>query len=158
MLKLQFISRILRAVSIILFSLYLQNSFADVDEKVDIQADSLKIDRNNNVSTFEGSVVIEFKDMVLKTSQVKIIYESPKDNESKNIAEKIKKIILARHFIAYKKLNQKTEVIEADYAEYFPTEKKLLIKDNIKIIKDDKTIICNDLIYYTDIIKIHDKH
>jgi lipopolysaccharide transport protein LptA len=166
MSKHQLIFRILRAVNILfLLFIIIQTSFA-TEEKLDIKSDKLIIDRNDNISTFEGNVVLEFKDMLLKTSMVKVIFKQL-ESKNKNASEKVEKIVVTSHFKAYrgnknnKKINpdqKNLEEIEANYAEYDPSTKKLLIKGNVKVIKADKIIICDELIYYTDIIDIHDEN
>ncbi len=138
-------------------------------DKVDIRSDKLTIDRHKNVSTFEGNVILEFNDMLLKTQRIKIIYKVASKTNRTNTKDTLDKIIITDPFIAVRgnikniqpenisNLIPKVgiELIHAQYAEYKAADKTLVIKGKVKVQKDKHTIICDELLYYTDIIKIY---
>ncbi|MDF2965203.1 MAG: LptA/(LptD N-terminal domain) transport protein [Rickettsiaceae bacterium] len=164
MLKLQSIYPILRVSKLALCLIAITYNPAIFADKLDIRSEKLIIDRNNNISTFEGRVVVEFKDIILKTHKIEVIYKAENINKNTASSEKIEKIKITNKFTALREIvnQQKTplsskEIIKANYAEYLPKEKKLWIKGDVTVIKDDKTINCDELIYYTDIINIHNE-
>jgi lipopolysaccharide transport protein LptA len=158
MLKLRLTCLILIISNIIFNSLFfIQGCYAS--DKLDISSDTLVIDTNNNISIFEGKVTVAFKDIILNTNKIKVIY-TPKVSEQKNSRKaEVEKIIINNHFTARKinHINKKIieENIEADYAEYFPVERKLQIHGNVKLSKNNTTIFCDELTYFTDMVSIN---
>jgi lipopolysaccharide export system protein LptA len=112
-----------------------------------INSDQLAFNKAKNEATFTGEVIVWFDDMVLKTTNLEIIY---KQINNKN---EIDKIIIPTKVIAKNK--EDSRVLIADYAEYFASKAELVLTGNVQLEYQDNILKTDKLVYYTKIKQIN---
>ncbi|WP_316353547.1 LptA/OstA family protein [Candidatus Trichorickettsia mobilis] len=127
-------------------SCYSLTAYGD-NSNLHIHSDNVTFDKNSRTVDFSGTVIIWFDDMILKTSVLKILY-----NSSAKGKQTIDKIIIPNKLSALKISNQNT--IIADAAVYNHQQEELTLTGNIKFIYQDHILQTEKLLYYTRLNKI----
>ena len=111
-----------------------------------IHSDQLTFNKIKNQANFLGEVIVWFDDMVLKTTNLEIIY---KQISNKN---EIDKIIIPTKVIAKNK--DDSQILIADYAEYFASKAELVLTGNVQLRYQDNILKTDKLVYYTKLKQI----
>lgn len=135
-------------------AVYANEDFSSLPQDIIIDSDSLIFDSNRHVATFEGNVVLHFKDMILKTSKIEIFYkeldDKSKAQSTKSQKNSIEKIIIPTQLFAEKG----DDLVVADKGEYIIASGALTLTGNVKLIYQENILKTNKLVYYTKLTKI----
>lgn len=115
----------------------------DLTNDIVIDSDNLTYNKNQNSAVFSDRVILQFQDMILKTSVIEVLY---KKIDGKN---KIDKVIIPNKLSALNIKDQNT--IIADSAEFIASKNELTIKGNVllsynnNILRTKKLILISKL-------------
>lgn len=111
-----------------------------------INSDKFTFDNNINKVTFKQNVTLWFEDLVLKTSEVQVLYKTKKGEKA------IYKIVIPSYVTATRFKEDQTLV--SDSAVYFPNTQKLVLKGNVYLQHYDNVLKTKELVYYSDLKRI----
>lgn len=130
---------------ILLLFLYLPPGLAiELDEaRLFIKSDALTLNNQEKSGVFTGNVIVNFQDMILRTSKL-IVYYEERDNK-----KAISRILIPTMLKAVK-LDTGEKII-ADSADYSVSWKQLTFSGNVKMLKENKLLVTEKLVYFTKI-------
>lgn len=111
-----------------------------------ISSDQLIVDRLSNSASFQGQVVIWFDDLIVKTTDLKIIYQQI------NGKNQLKSITAPNRITA--KNYQNTKIITADRGEYSAKHARLVLTGNVKLSDHGRMIATEQLIYHAAVKQV----
>lgn len=118
----------------------------DDGSSIHINSRHLTLDRNKDIATFTGEVILYFDDIVLKTDNLRVFYK-----KSATGKEYIEKIIIDNKLIAKK---DDDTILIADYARYLPQASILVLTGNIKLQHKKYLLETTRLVYHTKLRQI----
>lgn len=125
----------------ILFALITSNNLLAIEEDgLDVDSDSLVVERSKNKATFKGNVVLKFRGMVLKTDLIEVFYT--KDEQEK---QNLEKIIIPGKLKAVRE--EFDEVAIADKALYEAKDDILTLSGNVLLYKDGNLVKTKTFVY-----------
>lgn len=106
-----------------------------------IDSDDIVLNSSQKEGVFSGNVIGYFNDIVLKTSNIRVLY---KDNDNYST---IDKIVMPSKITAIQK--DTDNIIIADHAEYDLQNSQLILTGNINLMYNNRIFKTNKFIYYT---------
>lgn len=106
-------------------------------QKLQITSDSMLMNQANFSAHFKGNVVVYFKDYILKTEELIIIYNTKEKNIEKITIPKILKMV--------RKSPQ--EIVIADQAFFDKKLHQLILTGNVIVQKENHVLKTNQIIY-----------
>lgn len=105
--------------------------------KLQITSDSMLVNQANFSAHFKGNVMVYFKDYILKTEELIIIYNAKEKNIEKITIPKILKMV--------RKSSQ--EIVIADRAFFDKKLQQLILTGNVVVQKENHVLKTNQIIY-----------
>ncbi len=106
-------------------------------QKLQITSDSMLVNQADFSAHFKGNVMVYFKDYILKTEELIIIYNAKEQNIEKITIPKILKMV--------RKSPQ--EIVIADRAFFDKKLRQLILTGNVVVQKENHVLKTNQIIY-----------
>jgi lipopolysaccharide export system protein LptA len=149
MLKQKLIFLVFRvlALALIIYNLaYSVAIFGNSSSQLHISSDDLILNKNAQTAKFDGTVIIWFDDMVVKTSTMTVLYKTLSGQQN------VERIIMPAKLTALCTSTQDT--IIANSAIYIRDTSELILTGDIKLAYEDYVLSTEKLLYYTKLKKI----
>ena len=104
--------------------------FSEVsDREVLISSENAKFDQKLGVISLNENVVLKFDNLVFKSDKMELFFKDT-SNFTENFSNLIKIIAMGNVYF-----ERDQEIIKSDLVSFFPTENKVTITGNVKVVK-----------------------
>ena len=131
-------SYFLKCINILFFSLitfiFITSTtkilFCEVsDSEVLISSENAKFDQKLGVISLDENVVLKFDNLIFKSDRMELFFKDT-SNFTENFSNLIKIIAMGNVYF-----ERDQEIIKSDLVSFFPTENKVTITGNVKVVK-----------------------
>ena len=99
------------------------------DKEVLISSENAKFDQKLGVISLNENVVLKFDNLVFKSDKMELFFKDT-SNFTENFSNLIKIIAMGNVYF-----ERDQEIIKSDLVSFFPTENKVTITGNVKVVK-----------------------
>jgi lipopolysaccharide export system protein LptA len=117
----------------------------DTDQPIDIEADSLEVQQDNNLAIFTGNVDVKQGDIRLQAKELRVSYgQADGDNEAAaNVSGSIRRIDAKGNVF----MSTPTETAKGDNGTYDVVKKVITMKGNVVLTRGKNVLRGDQLVY-----------
>jgi len=116
---------------------------------IQIEADHMESDQKNNSVFFSGNVEAKQDDISIHADEVTVYYKKKGGQEKKSPTGKATKIKKLRA-VGHVEITKEGWVAQGDSAEYFESERKVVLNGNTKVWQNNNLVTGDRFIMYLD--------
>ena len=145
--RLFFIARnILFAAAVLIPSALLAAPSADSNEPINIEANRMVSQENDNSVVFLGNVEAKQGKLTIRTDEMTVFYSEAKAGKDKKTSTQMEKLICKNNV----KITQEDWLGTGDRMDYFAKERKVVLSGNAKAWQGQNMVAGKTIIYYLD--------
>lgn len=145
--RLLFIARnILFAAAVLIPSALLAAPSADSNEPINIEANRMVSQENDNSVVFLGNVEAKQGKLTIRTDEMTVFYSEAKAGKDKKTSTQMEKLICKNNV----KITQEDWLGTGDRMDYFAKERKVVLSGNAKAWQGQNMVAGKTIIYYLD--------
>ena len=112
---------------------------SNIKRELLIESDTASFDQKAGLVILQDNVLLIFSDIEFKSDKMTLLYEDRKDNPDKSLSQ-IKEISAMGNVI----VQHNEQIISSSLARFFPTENKVNLMGNVKVVSGKKAGITAD--------------
>ena len=112
---------------------------SNIKRELLIESDTASFDQKTGLVILQDNVLLVFSDIKFKSDKMTLLYEDRKGNSDKNLSQ-IKEISAMGNVV----VQHNEQTISSSLARFFPTENKVNLMGNVKVVSGKKAGITAD--------------